>query len=302
MARPAPAASRAVQILDLLVTHPAERFTLTELVRRTGMSLGSAHAVLAVLEQSGHVRRHPVTKAYTLGPALVVAGVVALEHHPGIEAARSALGPLADDLGVSTVLTARTTDEIIFVARAGRHTATGPDVREGERVPFVPPFGTVFLAWSDEDDIERWLARAARPTPELIERARTALATVRARGTAVTFGTATQRTLGERALSLTAQPSRHDLREDVNVLTALLATEEYPLVDLGAKGPFDIGMIAAPVFDADGNVMAAISAFGFREPMRATALGTAIERVRDAGARATRESRGRMPDAAPVSR
>jgi len=302
MARPAPAASRAIQILDLLVTHPAERFTLTELVRRTGMSLGSAHAVLAVLERSGHVRRHPVTKAYTLGPALVVAGVVALEHHPGIDAARRALSPLAEELGVGTVLTARTTDEIIFVARAGRHTATGPDVREGERVPFVPPFGTVFLAWSDTDEIDRWLARATRPTPDLVDRARVALAAVRHRGTAVTFGTATQRALGERALSLAAEPSRHDLREDVNVLTALLATEDYPLVDLAARGPFDIGMIAAPVFDADANVIAAVSAFGFPEPLDGDALTSAIERVRSAGARATRESRGRMPDATSVSR
>jgi len=302
MARPAPAASRAVQILDLLVTHPDERFTLTELVRRTGMSLGSAHAVLAVLERGGHVSRHPVTKAYTLGPALVVAGVVALEHHPGIDAARRALHPLADDLGVGTVLTARTLDEIIFVARAGRHTATGPDVREGERVPFVPPFGTVFLAWSDEDEIERWLARATAPTPELTERARTALATVRARGTAITFGTATQRALGERALSLIAEPSRRDLRDDVHVLTALLATEDYPLVDLDARGPFDIGMIAAPVFDADGNVIAAISAFGFPEPLDAAAVLAAAELVHAAGARATRESRGRMPGDAPLSR
>lgn len=302
MARPAPAASRAVQILDLLVTHPAERFTLTELVRRTGMSLGSAHAVLAVLERSGHVRRHPTTRAYALGPALVVAGVVALEHHPGIDAARRSLAPLAEDLGVGTVLTARTTDEIIFVARAGRHAATGPDVREGERVPFVPPFGTVFLAWSDAEEIDRWLARAAQPTPELTERARLALATVRQRGTAVTFGTATQRALGERALSLTAEPSRHDLRNDLTALTALLATEDYPLVDLSARGPFDIGMIAAPVFDADGNVIAAISAFGFPEPLTARALDDAVERVGAAGARATRESRGRMPDSVPLSR
>ena len=129
MARPAPAAARAVQVLDLLVTHPTERFTLTELVRRTGMSLGSAHAVLAVLEQSGHVSRHPTTKAYTLGPALVVAGVVALEHHPGIEAGRRLIGPLAAELGTEVVLTARTVDEIIFVAqrrRADALRAVGP--------------------------------------------------------------------------------------------------------------------------------------------------------------------------------
>lgn len=295
MARPAPAASRAIAILDLLVTHPTERFTLTELVRRTGMSAGSAHAVLAVLEASGHITRHPVTKAYTLGPALVVAGVVALEHHPGIAAARRALGPLADQLGVEAVVTARTIDEIVFVARAGRPAATGPDVREGERVPFVPPFGTVFLAWSDQEEIERWLARAADPTPAVVERARLALAAVRSRGVAVSLGTATQRALGERALSLADEPSRRDLRDDVAALTAVLAVEDYPLVDLDARGPFDIGMIAAPVFDADANVIAAISVFGFPTGLDVDTVDEAARAVRDAGARATRASRGRMP-------
>lgn len=295
MARPAPAASRALAVLDLLVTHPADRFTLTELVRRTGMSLGSAHAVLAVLEDGAYVTRHPTTKAYSLGPALVVAGVVALEHHPGIDAARQALGPLADGLGVETVVTARANDEIVFVARAGRPTAAGPDVREGERVPFVPPFGTVFLAWSDDAEIERWLSRAIDPSTEVVARARSSLAAVRERGVAVTFGTATQRQLGERAYSLADEPARRDLREDLTKLTSMLAAEEYSPMDLDARGPFDVGMIAAPVFDADANVIAAISAFGFPRRLGSRAVDDAIGKVRDAGARATRESRGRAP-------
>lgn len=167
MARPAPAAARAVQVLDLLVTHPTERFTLSELVRRTGMSLGSAHAVLAVLESSGHVTRHP-PHAYTLSPALVVAGVVALEHQPGIDAARSLIGALAEELGTETALTARTSDEIIFIARAGEPTPNGPAIREGERVPLVPPLRAP-CSWRTPPigrSTTGWRARPeATPTP-----------------------------------------------------------------------------------------------------------------------------------------
>lgn len=292
MARPAPAASRAIQILDLLVTHPAERFTLTELVRRTGMSLGSAHAVLAVLEQSGHVSRHPVSRAYSLGPALVVAGVVALEHHPGLDAARAVLGPLADELGVEVVLTARTIDEIIFVARAGVHTVHAPDVREGERVPFQPPFGAVFVAWDDEADVEQWLARSPDRTAATDERNRAALALVRARGFSVTAGSDTQRLLGERTFSLSDNPARADLRDDVTELFARLATEDYPVVDLDTAGRFDVGIIAAPVFGPDASVIAAISATGFAPGIDVESVVTAAERVREAAAVATRASRG----------
>ncbi len=295
MARPAPAASRAIQILDLLVTHPTERFTLTELVRRTGMSLGSAHAVLAVLEQSGHVTRHPVSKAYTLGPALVVAGVVALEHHPGLDAARSVLAPLADDLGVGVVLTARTVDEIIFVARAGVHTAYGPDVREGERVPFRPPLGAVFAAWSDDDEVEAWLSRSPDRTTSSDERNHAALALVRSRGYSVTTGSDTQRRLGERTFSLSDDPSRVDLRDDVAELFAQLAAQDYPVVDLDTASRLDVGTIAAPVFGSDASVIAAISATGFAPGMDVGSVLAAAEMVRDAAAVATRASRGVTP-------
>ena len=115
------------------------------------------------------------------------------------------------------------------------------------------------------------------------------------RGVAVTFGTDTQRALGERAFSLTDEPTRRDLRDDVAALTALLAGEDYPFVDLDARGPFPIGMIAAPVFDADANVIAAITAFGFPEELDAAAIDEAARAVRDAGASATRASRGRIP-------
>ncbi len=295
MARPAPAASRAVQILDLLVTHPTERFTLSELVRRTGMSLGSAHAVLAVLEQGGHVTRHPTTKAYSLGPAMVVAGVVALEHHPGIEAGRKLIVPLAADLGTEVVLTARTLDEIIFVARAGEPTPSGPAIREGERVPLVPPFGAVFMAWADAGDVEAWLARTPAGGAEAVARCRAALDLVRARGFSVTAGSDTQRMLGDRAYRLTDDPGRAELRDDVAELIATLAREDYPVVDLDQDDLFDVGMIAAPVFGPDGTVLAAITVTGLPFGMPASAVVAAGRRVRDCAAVASRRAGGRPP-------
>ena len=295
MPRPAPAAARAVQVLDLLVTHPTERFTLSELVRRTGMSLGSAHAVLAVLEGSGHVTRHPTTRAYSLGPALVVAGVVALEHHPGLDAARQLLGPLALELGCEVVLTARTVDEIVFVARAGEPTVAGPAIREGERFPLVPPFGAVFMAWADCDDVEEWLARTPEGSTEAVGRCRAALELVRSRGYAVTAGSDAQRMLGDRTFRLTDDPGRAELRDDVAELFAELARQDYPVVDLDDRALFDVGMVAAPVFGADGSTIAAISAFGFPAGLPAGTVVEAGRKVRDCAAVASRHAGGRPP-------
>lgn len=295
MARPAPAAARAVQVLDLLVTHPTERFTLSELVRRTGMSLGSAHAVLAVLESSGHVTRHPTTRAYTLGPALVVAGVVALEHQPGIDAARSLIGALAEELGTETALTARTSDEIIFIARAGEPTPNGPAIREGERVPLVPPFGAVFMAHASDREVDDWLARTPGGDADAVERCRNAVEQVRSRGFAVTAESDVQKLLGERAFILTDDPGRSDLHADIADLLAALAQEEYPVLDLEADRLFDIGIVAAPVLGPDGTVIAAITATGFPSGLPTSAIVDAGRKVRDCAAVATRHAGGRLP-------
>jgi DNA-binding IclR family transcriptional regulator len=284
-----------VQVLDLLVTHPTERFTLSELVRRTGMSLGSAHAVLAVLEGSGHVTRHPTTRAYSLGPALVVAGVVALEHQPGLDAARQLLAPLAAELGCEVVLTAPTVEEIVFVARAGEPTATGPAIREGERFPLVPPFGAVFMAWADPDEVEAWLARTPEGSTGAVARCRAALALVRSRGYAVTAGSDAQRMLGDRTFRLTDDPGRAELRDDVAELFAELARQDYPVVDLDEGALFDVGMVAAPVFGPDGTTIAAISAFGFPAGLPASTVVAAGRALREGAAIASRRAGGRPP-------
>lgn len=295
MARPAPAAERVLGVLDLLVTHPTERFTLSDLVRLTGMSLGSAHAVLAVLEKAGYVTRQKSPKVYSLGPALVVAGVVALEHHPGIEAGRQLLAPLADALDVEAVLTARTRDEIIFVARHGRHSDRHPEVREGERVPFVPPFGTVFLAWSNDDDVRAWMSRAVDPTAATLHRTAAALEAARVHGVVVTLDNESQRTLGERLYSLADNPSRRELREDLGRLRETLEATEYFVDDWSTTENVALGMIAAPIFDAQSNVVAAITVYGFDRSMSTIEVGEVANRVRQAGLQATRASRGRVP-------
>jgi len=286
--------TRAVQIIDLLVTNPTERFTLSEVVRRTGMSLGTAHSTLAALEQSGHVSRHRTTKAYGLGLALVVAGVVALEHNPGVEAARRLIGPLAERLGSEVIVTAPALDQIIFVAHAGEPTATGPAVRDGERFPLVPPFGTVFMAWADDAEVDEWLARSPDMSADEVARCRAALNLVRTRGFAVTASADARRIFGEHTFTLVENP-QSAVDEQFVELFAALATETYQAVDLADSQPFDVHMIAAPCFGPDGAVIAAICATGFAERLSAPEVLEAGKLVRDCAAVVTRHAHGRGP-------
>src|SRR6266545_3065441 len=172
MSRPALAADRAIQVIDLLTLHPTERFNLTEITQRTGVNPASAHALMAVLLRAGYVQRHPTHKTYALGPALVAASAAALEQLPGIRAAQAEIGELSRELELEAVVTVATEDEIIVVGRALH----------------ASPFGSVFLAWSASAEIERWLARSepaldARET----EDQHRALELVRTRGYSLAF-------------------------------------------------------------------------------------------------------------------
>ncbi|QFG20184.1 IclR family transcriptional regulator [Actinomadura sp. WMMB 499] len=292
MARPAPAAERALKIIDLLVTHRGEQFTISDLARRTGMSLGSAHAVLAVLEERGYLGRHPVRRTYGLGPALVSAGMAAIEQHPAIRVATEQIGGLAAELDADVVVTAATPVDIVFVAVGGRGSRYGPGFREGERVPLVPPLGLVFMAWAHPDEVEDWLARA--PVGLDRDRVEAALATVRDRGYALGQVAAMGRTLAApRTAPGGAGPADAGAREVLMETISLHDGYDLPIVEPG--GEYELGMASAPVFDADGRVIVAVTASGFSPALTGREVTEIGARVRACATVVTKRTRGRLP-------
>src|SRR5581483_5064624 len=95
MVRSALAANRAVAVLDWIVGHPGEAFTLSELSRATAVNIPSLMAVLQSLTDSGYLTRHPTRKTFEAGSALLAAGVVINAHHPTLEILDRELDALA---------------------------------------------------------------------------------------------------------------------------------------------------------------------------------------------------------------
>src|SRR5262249_22143705 len=73
---------------------------------------------------------------------------------------RDAMRRLADELSVEVLAVSRVRDEMVIVGSAGRPRERSIPTRLGQRIPLVPPLGAAFIAWSQETEIERWLARA----------------------------------------------------------------------------------------------------------------------------------------------
>jgi DNA-binding IclR family transcriptional regulator len=295
MPRPALAADRAVQVIELLSLHPTERFNLTEIARRTGINSASAHALLSVLLQSGYVQRHPAHKTYALGPALVAAGNSALEQLPGIRAAQDEIDELSRELQLEALVTTMTDREIIVVGRAPHASAYGAAMIVGQRIAVAPPLGTVFVAWSNPARVKWWLGRAhpALSAAEA-ESQRQGLAVVRARGYSIAFESEARRGIGQ-ALQRQATGSDGDVNDTIGEMIAELAHSTYHLTALDPDARYDVSMIAAPVFDSNREVTASIAVSGFAPDIAGRDLARIGEHILGVARVVTKRTKGRMP-------
>jgi DNA-binding IclR family transcriptional regulator len=287
--------ARTVALLDFLATRPGEAFTLSELARRLELNKSTAHAMLVTLTDTGYVARHPVEKSYTLGPALVALGEAAAKAPP-VEVsqfAREEMRALADELQLQCVASRVIGADIVILAEAGTPEPLGQRIVVGQRLPFVPPLGTVFVAWSPPEEIDAWLRRLGPgATKAELTRYRDAVDAVRARGYSIGLEADARRELG-RAV---AQRDPH-----LEEIVEKLGHQEYILLGLEHSASYRISMVAAPVFGPDATLVMALSLFGFRDRTDAAELARAGNRLRQATRAVTQALRGREPDVAGSS-
>src|SRR5262245_14251775 len=266
MARPALSAARAVAVINYLATNPNESFSLSDLADRLSINVASLHAILATLTERGYVARHPRHRTYTLGPALVAVGAVALEQHPGIEAARVAAKRLDERLGLDVAVTARAGRDLAFVARSGMRHTRGISLYVGDRLQLRPPIGSIFYAWADADTIDDWLTSVPED-----ERARDhdVLAAVADRGFSATVE------VGPAGDGV--RPTDH-------------------LVQIDPETTYDISSIAAPVFDTHGAVVLTITFVGFPAGLKGSEVLALGAELRDAALLVTMQTRGKIPE------
>ena len=179
VARPALAATRALDIISFLTEHAGEAFTMAQLTRALRLNQGSAHAILTVLADEGFVVRHPVHRTYRLGPALVAVGDASAAANPIVGVARDHLDALAKELGLRALASLRTRRELRVVVRAGQHRSAR---RVGQRYPLVPPIGVVLVSWAPLRVQADWLDRLPADSGELRADAEALLRSVRRTG------------------------------------------------------------------------------------------------------------------------
>jgi DNA-binding IclR family transcriptional regulator len=280
MARPSPSVDRVVAVLLLLSRHPGESFTLSEICRTLDMNVATAHSLLNSLVENRFLLRHAATKRYTLGPALIQVGIAAVGG-PGtpLEHARAKIVAVAEALGRQCVASTVIGDEIVILAKSGMPGPLGLTLELGQRLKFLPPFGTVFAAWFDAEEIREWIGTSKAPhDPDMLDRCMRALATVRARGYAVGLVTDTS-LMNHVWMGSSSEP---DEESSITKIFEEIERNEYYLTELKPLTTYPVGNISAPVIGPDGRAVLALATPYFGESLSGATIEQHAETLREA--------------------
>jgi len=195
---------------------------------------------------------------------------------------------LADELSARCIATAPSDGLLAVIASAGGANTASAATLVGQRLPFVPPTGSVFAAWKDDAGRAEYLSGLDEETRADQERR---LAAVRERGYSVGLINEAQRRFASVIDRLAEDPSAHS-HDEIRELIADLA---YDPAELSATAREEIRSITVPVFGADGEVALAFSLYGFPKPSSAGGVDAYVERALAAARTATGRLGGTVP-------
>lgn len=245
--RASPPTDRVVRLLDFLASRPTERFGVSDLARRIGLSKPTCLGIVTSLAEAGYLVRDPADKTYRLGPSLITLGHKAQESLRVSPAAREQLRRLSARYDATAALSAVVDDRITLldlVAPAG----ADPGVEVGQSYPFAPPVGLMFVLWDDEAE-RSWLEM--QPTlPLRMDMERLSRVTARCRADGYLVERLTPG--GRRLYSLMAgMPTTlpGELRALLGELVSDIGERVYLRDESPSRKRIDISVISAPVFD-----------------------------------------------------
>ncbi|MRH93361.1 helix-turn-helix domain-containing protein [Nocardia sp. SYP-A9097] len=239
-----------VQTIELLSRHPAEHLSLAQIVRATGMSRATSHAVLTQLTGDGWTIRD-ANGNYCLGLGLMTVARRAEAAFPLRRLAAEAIRRLADAHGMPAFLAEREGDSIVITEVIGSPSV--PWMRAGRHIPFAPPVCREFIAWAPAAARAEWLAAA---DPAHRPRLETVLDVIRTRGYSVERLADDSAPMLEALAALRHSPVTDPLRHRLSAMITELITIDYLPDELGEHNA--VVSVAAPIFGADGEVVASI--------------------------------------------
>lgn len=242
-----------LDVIELLARAANAQLRFSDIVRELGLTQATAHAILKTLCDRGWASRDPITKTFTLGPALAVVAARTDTVRPLAQSARSAALRLSNEVGYGASVVERFGDSLVVTAFEGEP-ATQPAGIPGDRIPYTPPFGVAFAAWDTGDEQRAWIRRGAGDDPDRTERLEQVLRHTRERGFDVDWTTPALAQAVQVVTTLDSNEMPTPVRDIVDQLVAEFTTIGFLSDDNPGRRKQPVVTIAAPVFDRRGHV------------------------------------------------
>jgi DNA-binding IclR family transcriptional regulator len=281
-----PPVRRAVAVLTELARAPEEALTLSEIARRVGLGKSSRQGMLQALVEDGLLVRGDHLR-YRLGPRLIHLGEAAKLAHEIRGVVTPVLHDLRDRLGVTVFATVPSGADSVVIATAAADEPWGMGLRLGQRLPFYPPLGQAYTAWSTPDEVRAWLASTPQP---LSEEQRDAfldsLAMVRDRGCSITVRP-------HRTPEAEEWPESHPASMwPMPEASVIASTHSLELPEKDEGEVWTVLGLSAPVLDYEDHPVCVIGVAPLPFGMRREQILEAARRVADAATSASRSYRG----------
>jgi DNA-binding IclR family transcriptional regulator len=255
-----PPTGRVISVIALLVSRPDHEFKLSEIVNELGISKATCYAVIRALLDAGYVVRSPRTKGYLLGPALIAAGRAAELAFPAVRMAGPTVRHVAQKHRVECVASIMENGFITVIDWASPNPTSNHALswsHVGQRVPVVPPFGAVQVAWMDERHIKEWLDLA--PPLNNVDDLRAALDAVRKRGYDIQSENDSLGRFRDALAIFDGKQLSEEMQDAIDLLMSKIGQVEYLPNRLRADRRYSVNAVSAPVFNSGGHPVLTLS-------------------------------------------
>jgi DNA-binding IclR family transcriptional regulator len=293
MTRPSPQTERIRQIIDLLSNNPRESFQLSQIARHLGISKAGCYPTLNALTQAGWLIRHPTSKSYRLGPALIAIGKAA-EHFNPTRYALPALQYLVEESGCSCLALVPSLGGVVISEIVNPSGASNDwiGLKRGHYTKVNAPIGPALMLEAEDSQINEWLYNSSiRNYEEARELFLPAIQASRIRGYTVELRLPMHETylLAQRLMSTHLDELKDLLHSTARLAVDQLRTHEYLVADIDDKKLYQPIAINAPVYGAAREVEMLLAITDFPKPIPGSEVKRLGEIVRATADNITRD-------------
>lgn len=214
--------------------------------------------------------------------------------------ARPEMERLAAELDLECLAVAVVGNELVTLAGAGRSFGVEAGDHLGQRMPFLPPLGALFLAWDDERATQAWLDRLdPRMSEHHRQLYRDMVDRVRQRGWSIAVSTSSWIAFELTLAKLSSRPTRGELESVHEAARSVGPASHEPSDSVLSGQSLRVRNISAPVFDEQDDVVLMLTIIGLPRSCDPPALDRMRSRLLVATHAITSALGGTTPETAP---